>query len=67
VRRTEGNRRLGRPRHMWEDNVKMNLQEVGWYHGLDWSDSGLGGVANFCERGNEPSCAHRMWGMNWPP
>jgi len=42
---------------MWEDNIKMNLQEVGWGHGLDWSDSGLGGVANFCERGNEPSCA----------
>jgi hypothetical protein len=25
----EGKRPLGRPRHRWEDNIKMNLQEVG--------------------------------------
>ena len=24
----EGKRPLGRPRHRWEDNIKMNLQEV---------------------------------------
>jgi hypothetical protein len=24
-----GKRPLGRPRHRWEDNIKMNLQEVG--------------------------------------
>jgi len=24
-----GNRPLGRPRHKWEDNIKMGLQEVG--------------------------------------
>ena len=24
-----GNRRLGRTRHRWEDNTKMDLQEVG--------------------------------------
>ena len=24
----EGKRPLGRPRHRWEDNVKMDLQEV---------------------------------------
>jgi hypothetical protein len=24
-----GNRPLGRPRHKWEDNIKMDLQEVG--------------------------------------
>jgi hypothetical protein len=35
----------------------MDLQEVCWGHGLDWSDSGLGEVASFCECGNEPSCA----------
>jgi hypothetical protein len=28
----EGKRPLGRPRHRWEDNVKMNLQEMGWGH-----------------------------------
>jgi hypothetical protein len=23
-------RPLGRPRHRWEDNIKMDLQDVGW-------------------------------------
>jgi len=27
--RPEGKRQLGRPRHRWEDNIKMDLQEVG--------------------------------------
>jgi hypothetical protein len=26
--RTEGKRPLGRPRHRWEDNIKMDLREV---------------------------------------
>jgi uncharacterized protein YebE (UPF0316 family) len=26
---------LGRPRHRWEDNIKVDLQEVG-YGGTDW-------------------------------
>jgi hypothetical protein len=30
----ERKRRLGRPRHVWEDNSKIDLQEVGWGHGL---------------------------------
>jgi hypothetical protein len=31
-----GKRPLGRHRHKWEDNIKMDLQEVGWgRHGLD--------------------------------
>jgi len=25
----EGKRPLGRPRHRWEDNIKMDFQEVG--------------------------------------
>jgi hypothetical protein len=25
----EGKRPLGRPRHRWDDNIKMDLQEVG--------------------------------------
>jgi hypothetical protein len=29
----EENRPLGRPRFRWEDNIKMDLQEVGW--GMD--------------------------------
>jgi hypothetical protein len=38
VRRSEGRRQLGRPRRRWEDNIKMDLQEVGW-GGMDWIDT----------------------------
>ena len=31
----EGKRSLGRPRHRWEDNIKMDLQEVG-DGSMDW-------------------------------
>jgi hypothetical protein len=30
VGRPEGKRPLGRPRRRWEDNVKLDLQDVGW-------------------------------------
>ena len=30
VGRPEGKRPLGRPRRRWKDNIKMDLQEVGW-------------------------------------
>jgi hypothetical protein len=33
----EGKRPLGRPRRRWEDNIKMDLQEVGRGCG-DWMD-----------------------------
>jgi len=29
VRKPQGRRLLGRPRHRWEDNIKIDLQEVG--------------------------------------
>jgi hypothetical protein len=37
VGRPEGRRPLGRPRHRWEDNIKMDLREIGfgdvnWIH-----------------------------------
>jgi hypothetical protein len=35
VGRPEGRRLLVRPTRKWEDNIKMDLQEVGWGHGLD--------------------------------
>ena len=34
---TEGKRPLGRPRLDWEDNIKVDLQEVGC-EGVDWID-----------------------------
>jgi hypothetical protein len=33
----EGKRPLGRPRHRWVDNIKMDLREIGW-DGVDWID-----------------------------
>jgi len=35
VGKAEGKRPLGRPRHRWEDNIKMALQEVG-FGSMDW-------------------------------
>jgi hypothetical protein len=29
VGKPEGKRPFGRPRHKWEDNIKMDIQEVG--------------------------------------
>jgi hypothetical protein len=30
----EGRRPLGRPRHRWEDNIKMDLREI-WFGDVD--------------------------------
>jgi hypothetical protein len=35
VGKSEGKRPFGRPRCRWEDNIKMDLLEGGWWHGLD--------------------------------
>jgi hypothetical protein len=36
VGRPEGRRPFGRPRHTWEDHIKMNLKAVRWV--MDWID-----------------------------
>jgi hypothetical protein len=42
-----GRRPLGRPRHGWVDNIKMDLREIGWdgmvWIGLIWLRIGTGG------------------------
>ena len=35
VGKPEGKRPLGRPRHRWVCNIRMDLQEMG-YGGMDW-------------------------------
>jgi hypothetical protein len=35
VGKPEGKRPLGRTRHRWEDNIRMDLQEV-WCGSVDW-------------------------------
>jgi hypothetical protein len=37
VGKPEGKRPLGRPKHKWLDNIKMDLREIGW-DGIDWID-----------------------------
>ena len=44
VGRTDGKRPLGMPRHIWEDNIKMYLQEEGGgaFTELNWLKTGTG-------------------------
>jgi hypothetical protein len=37
VGKPEGKRQLERPRHRWEDNIKLDFREIGW-GGMDWID-----------------------------
>ena len=46
VGKPEGRRSLGRPRRRWEDNIKLDLQEVGEgvvRTGWSWLRIGTGG------------------------
>jgi hypothetical protein len=45
-------RAFGRPKHRWEDNIKMDLKEIGY--GLDSSGSGHNPVAGSFEHSNKP-------------
>jgi hypothetical protein len=55
VGKPEGKRPLGRPIGRWEDNIKMDLQEVGC-SGMAWIELAPDRqVAGTCECGNEPS------------
>jgi hypothetical protein len=37
VGKPEGKRPLGRPRRKWEENIRIDLREIGW-GGMDWTD-----------------------------
>jgi hypothetical protein len=56
VGKPEGRRPLERPRHGWEDGIKMDLREIGWgvvewiHLAQDWDR-----WAGCCEFGDEPS------------
>jgi hypothetical protein len=45
IGKPEGKRPLRRPRHRWEDNIKMVLQEMEWrvWTGWIWLKVGAGG------------------------
>jgi hypothetical protein len=44
VGKPEGRRPLGKPRRRWEDNIKLDLREVGWgaWTGSIWLRIGTG-------------------------
>jgi hypothetical protein len=44
VGKPQGKRPLGRPRRRWEDNTRMDLQDVGWgaWTGFIWLRIGTG-------------------------
>ena len=52
----EGKRPLGRSRRKWVDNIRMDLQEVG-FGSREWIElaQDRGRLAGTCECGNEPS------------
>jgi hypothetical protein len=57
VGRPEGKRPLGRPRCRWEDNIKLDLREIGT-DGTNWVRLAHDRVwwgGGFCEHGNKPS------------
>ena len=37
-----GKRPLGKARCRWEDNITMDLQDMGWGRGVDWIDLAQG-------------------------
>jgi hypothetical protein len=58
VRKPEGKRPLGRPRLRREDNIKIDLREIGW-GSMDRVD--LGQDRGFREHGNERSVFLKCW------
>jgi hypothetical protein len=55
VRKIERKRSLGRPMRRWNDNIRMDLQEVGC-GGMEWIELAQERqVAGTCECGNESS------------
>jgi hypothetical protein len=50
----EVKRLLGRFKHSWEDNIKMDIRGIGWV-GMEWINLAQG------EHGNEPASSIECW------
>jgi hypothetical protein len=57
-----GKRPLGKPRHRWEDSIRMDIGEIGWGD-VDWIHlaENKRPVAGSCEHGNEHSGSIKLW------
>ena len=51
--RPEGKRPRRRPWRIWDGDINMDLQKVGWGN-MVWIDDSGGQVTGSCEGGNEP-------------
>jgi hypothetical protein len=49
-----------RPRRRWEDNIKINLREIGW-SGTDWINLRTEISGDSCEHGNEHLISTECW------
>jgi hypothetical protein len=59
VGKPEGKRPLGRPRHRWIDNIKMDLLEMG-VSVVDWIGLAQDRYSS-CKLSNEPSGSIKCW------
>jgi hypothetical protein len=61
VGRPESKKPLGRPRHRWEDNIKLDLREIG-NDGANWIQQAQDRVQWQAEHSNEPSVSIKKAG-----
>jgi hypothetical protein len=56
----EGRKPFGRPRHRWDDGIRINLRDTDWgvKSGFSWIK--IGPVAGSCKYGDEPSGSGAM-------
>jgi hypothetical protein len=63
VGKPEGKRLLGRPRHRWMNNIKIDLREIGWGI-MDWIDMAQD-MDQWMALVNTPSGSINCWEFVW--
>jgi hypothetical protein len=53
--KAEGKRPLGRPRHRWESNIRINVRKIGWEGETGFFWRRVGKNLGSSEEKNEPS------------
>jgi hypothetical protein len=65
-RKTKGRRPLVRPRHRWEDIIKLDFNGVRWWD-VDWSGSGWGTCDGLLFTRQWTFGFRKTWGISWLP